>query len=383
MKKLFGLITVIISVLVISSCNKDDVTESWVRGANSLIKTTDGNLMAAGYNTSSGMSYQGCLTKLDAEGNIVWSYNYGTTNSDGFFGVANAANGGFIATGYSYSSDYSYPNLLLVKADASGNQEWMTILTDYAYSQGISVTPSVDSGYIVCGYLMESSTDDRDILIAKFGPDGKKIWVKRYGGKSTSSNNYDEAYDIIASGNGYFLTGSTDGYSNCCGNSFLMRTNARGDSIWEKTYSSAIGYSLEQTDDEGFIIGGSYFTSTDQDFYLLKTSFDGTKQWEKQYARTDYDYGTTVVPTSDGGYALTGNSTVVDNLDIRLLKVDAEGEKTWEKTYGGNNVDQGYGLVLNSDGGFSIAGLSNTGGSYVYLNKTSSDGSLVWEKRLQ
>jgi len=384
MKRLAGFSLLAFSLLLIASCNKDEATEAWLRGANSLIRTTDGNLMTAGYNTSSGMGYQGCLTKLDNDGNVLWSYNYGTANSDGFFGVANAANGGYVATGYSYSTDAGSPNMIIVKVDASGTQEWLTILSDYAISQGISVIPALDnSGYIVVGYLQESSADDRDMLIVKFSNTGQKLWVKRYAGKSSSTNNYDEAYDIIAAENGYYITGSVDGYSNCCGSTFLMHTNAIGDSTWRKTYGSAVGYSLERTADNGFIIGGSYFTSSDQDFYLLKTTSDGTKEWEKQYARSAYDYGSTVVQTSDGGYALVGNSTVNDDLQIRLLKVDATGEKSWEKTYGGDNAEQGYGLVASNDGGFNMAGLSNTGGSFVYLNKVSNDGTLIWEKRLQ
>jgi hypothetical protein len=384
MKRLAGFTLFILFLLFFASCNKNEITESWLRGANNLIRTTDGNMITAGYNISSGLSYQGCLTKLDNDGNVLWSYNYGTTNSDGFFGVANTSDGGYVATGYSYTSDAGSPNLIIAKVDASGNQEWLKTLTDYTISQGISVIPALDnSGYIAVGYMQESSTDDRDMLLVKFNNSGTKIWAKRYGGKSTSTNNYDEAYDIIAADNGYYVTGSVDGYSNCCGSAFLMRTNVNGDSTWRKTYSSAVGYSLARTTDDGVIIGGSYFTSSDQDYYLLKTTSDGTKQWEKQYIRSDYDYGTRVMQTNDGGYALVGNSDINDDLQIRLLKVDASGEKSWEKTFGGNNAEQAYGLIESSDGGFNISGLSNTGGSFVYLSKVSSDGSLIWEKRLQ
>lgn len=384
MKKLITLIAVISAVLFITSCNKDDDTEAWIRGANCLIRTNDGNLMSAGFTLLSGMGFQGLLTKTDNDGNILWSYSYGTTNSDGFFSVANTADGGYVATGYTYASnDPGTPRLILVRVNASGNQEWMTILTDYAVSQGISVVPAIDNGFVVCGYMRESSSGDRNILLVKFSPEGKKEWAKSYGGKSTSTNNYDEAYDLIAADNGYYITGSVNGYSNCCGNAFLMRTNASGDTLWNKTYSGTMGYSIEKTSDNGFIVGGSATSDTDLDFYLLKTNSEGTLIWEKQFPRSGYDYGTAVIPTADGGFALTGNSNVDGNLQISLLKVDANGENIWKKTYGGNNVEYGYGLIQNNDGSYNLAGLSNTGGSFVYLNKTTSDGTLVWEKKLK
>jgi len=384
MKKLFPLIAVVAALLFITSCNKDDDTEAWIRGANCLIRTTDGNMMSAGFTLSSGMGFQGLLTKTDTDGNILWSYSYGTANSDGFFSVANTSDGGYVATGYTYSSnDPGSPRLILVRADASGNQEWLTILEDYAVSQGISVVPAIDSGFVVCGYMRESSSSDRNILLAKFSPEGKKVWARSYGGKNTSINNYDEAYDLIAAGNGYYITGSIDGYSNCCGNAFLMRTDASGDTLWNKTYSGTLGYSIEKTSDNGFIIGGSYSSDTDLDFYLLKTNSEGTLIWEKQYPRGGYDYGTAVIPSADGGFALAGNTNVDGNLQISLLKVDANGQNIWKKTYGGDNVEYGYGLIQNNDGSYNLAGLSNTGGSFVYLNKTTADGTLIWEKKLK
>lgn len=382
MKKLSGFIF-ILSLLILSSCNKDETTEAWLRGANCLIRTTDGNLLAGGFNMTSDMGYQGCLTKTDSDGTVLWSYNYGTSDSEGFFGIANTSDGGYVATGYTYTTDAGSPKLLVLKVDAAGNEQWKTILTSYGISQGISVVPGIDNGYIVVGYMQESTSDDRDILIVKFNGSGEKVWAKKYAGKNTSNDNYDEAYDIIASNNGYYITGSVDGNSSCCGRSFLMRTNVNGDTSWMKSYGSAVGYSLEQTQDNGFIIGGTCFSSNDQDYYMLKTDSEGTKQWEKQYARSDYDYGTTVIQTSDGSYALVGNSLISNDIQIRLLKVNATGEKSWEKTYGDNSVEQGYGLIPDNEGGYYIAGLSNTGGSFVYLNRISADGTLIWEKRLQ
>jgi hypothetical protein len=83
-----------------------------------------------------------------------------------------------------------------------------------------------------------------------------------------------------------------------------------------------------------------------------------------------------MISTSDGGFALTGITDRKGTQDAYLILTDANGESSGkEYTYGGNDVEQGYGLVQMSDGGFCLTGLSNTGGSFIFLNRTDSQGA--------
>jgi hypothetical protein len=55
----------------------------------------------------------------------------------------------------------------------------------------------------------------------------------------------------------------------------------------------------------------------------------------------------------------------------------------WDETYGKGGVEQGYGLVKMNDGGFGITGLSNSDGSFIFLNRTSENGTQQWVKYFQ
>lgn len=383
MKKLSLLLLLVIMILQ-QSCKKDDDVESYVRGGNSLIITPDEQMLIAGFNLTDQNSFDSYLAKVNGNGEVVWSNTYGDKGSDGFYRVINATGGGYVATGFITSVSNARSNLLVVKVSDEGSPEWSKVFGVDSIAQGFSLIATSDGGYVVCGYIMESYDDDRDIYLLKVNSSGERVWTKRYG-KSSGSAAYDEAYDIAQASDGsLYITGSVAGNISCCGDAFLMKLSAEGDSLWSKTYQQGLGYSLAINEDGTIIIGGMV-ESNGQDLYLVKTTAAGELVWEKTYGGTGFDYGTTVRKTSDGGYAITGITALSgsSNQDIMLNKYDAAGALTWAKTFGGDDVDQGVGLIQHNDGGFSITGLSNSGGSNIFLNRIDNAGTETWQKHLK
>jgi hypothetical protein len=378
------LIILTLTYLALYSCKKDIPTETYQRGGNSMIETPDGNLLIAGYNRASETGFDGYLAKVSKEGEKLWAYNYGDVNTDGFYYVINATGGGYVATGVQSLSAYGISNLYMVKVNEMGEKVWQFVGDGIKTTQGFGITETPDNGFIACGYIQDSVDSDRDIYLVKVNSLGDKVWEKRYGSKKagSSTGDYDEAYAITAAGDsGYYLTGSFNGNVSCCGKSFLMKISASGDSLWTKTYTQALGYSIMRLANGNIVICGSS-SANGQDAYLIKTDASGEMIWEKSYGTAGYDFGTAVVLTQDGGYALTGFSSKSgsSNQDVSLYKVNESGALVWSKTFGGDELEQGYGLIRNSDGGFCISGLSNTGGSYIFFNRTDSDGVEIWQK---
>jgi len=380
-------------VAVLTSCNNTtDSPPQYMRGGNSLIMD-NGNLIIAGYNSSSNKGYQATLVSVNPSNadpskvDTNWTRTYGNLYSDAFFNVIKAKGGGYVATGFSNRANGGAPSMLVVITDAAGKE--LHSVSSYGgsgYTEGFSVVQNADSGYLVAGFIQKTSESDRNIYLARIKDDGSLYWEKSIGATSSNKNDTvnETAYSVIAApGGGYYVTGSINGgYYMEGAKIFLMKVSAKGDSLWTKTYGSGFGYSLALTQDGGIAISGSITNGTSQDVFLLKTDLDGNRLWPgtgiKTFGGSAFEYGASMVQTSSGGFAITGFTESITNglQDVYLILTDASGVAAVPNGfhYGGADNEQGYGIV-QSGTDFYITGLSNTGGSYIYLNKVDANGA--------
>jgi hypothetical protein len=74
--------------------------------------------------------------------------------------------------------------------------------------------------------------------------------------------------------------------------------------------------SIQQTSDGGYIVAGSSYSSGGDvtgnhghdDYWVVKLSGSGEKQWEKSLGGSNSDYASSIQQTSDGGYIVAGSS---------------------------------------------------------------------------
>ncbi|WP_171036576.1 CBM96 family carbohydrate-binding protein [Dyadobacter sediminis] len=203
--------------------------------------------------------------------------------------------------------------------------------------------------------------------------------------------------------------------SNVGSKYFILKLDRKGIKEWEKTYGGNKDDELKsviQTSDGGYLIGGqsdsdasgdksdsAYSISTD--YWIIKITADGTKQWDKTYGGTGTDNLATTIQTSDGGYLVGGLSSSPANgiksenpygeFDYWVIKLDANGNKQWDKTLGGSLRDGVSSLIQAPDGGFIVSGDSDSEingnktagskGSYDYwIVKLSASGTKLWDK---
>jgi len=376
---------------LLTSCNKTpDVTPQFQRCGNSLALAANGNLIIAGYNSTSGNGYDATLVMANpANGDTLWTKTYGTSYSDAFYSVNKANKGGIVAVGFSNRANASSPAMLLVITDIQGKLNKSKTYGGSAWSQAFYVLPNADSGYLIAGYIQKSSTSDRNIYLVRTNDSGDTLWTKSLGAQST--NQYDSvndaAYSVVAAPDGgYFVTGTLNAYTQSGGKIFLKKISSTGNELWTKTYGLGIGYSVTLTHENGngvvngVAISGSLQVGSNEDIFLLKTDLDGKQLWAKSYGGNGFEYGANMIETSGGGFAISGitDSKGSGYQDVYLILTDASGTPTADPTYGGADNDQGFGLVEMPDKGFCITGLSNSGGSYIFLNRVNANGSQFW-----
>ena len=204
-------------------------------------------------------------------------------------------------------------------------------------------------------------------------------WTKTFGGSSN-----DRGYSVQqTTDGGYVIGGYTSSYGNGSADVWLIKTDADGDTLWTQTYggsSNDRGYSVQQTTDGGYIIAGytESFGNGDDDVWLIKTDSNGDSLWTKTFGGSDGDYGYSVQQTTDGGYIITCTeySYGMDS-NIWLIKTDSLGQEEWNQIFYYVGNSEGRSVQQTTDGGYIIAGM------YSYLAiliKTDSLGNEEWNQ---
>lgn len=296
--------------------------------AYSLEPTSDGGYIMAGYTRSSGAGLSDVyLIKIDSLGGLLWDTTYGGDSTDVGHSVQQTLDGGYIVAGETRSFGAGLSDVYLIKTDSVGNVLWDSTYGGSLDDVGYSVKQTPDGGYIVGGNTSSFAVNG-DIYCIKTDPLGNTVWDTTYGGGS-----YDEGHSVgLTSDGGYVVAGRSFSFGAGLGDVYLVKIDTLGDILWDTTYggdSSDIGYSVQQTPDQGYIITGYTlsFGGGSFDLYLVKTDSTGTTLWETTYGDTADDRGRCVVQTMDGGYAVTGytRSFGAGVNDFYLIKTDANG----------------------------------------------------------
>jgi len=362
----------------------------------SVQQTMDGGYIIAGSTESYGAGDTDVwLIKINSKGNEEWNKTCGGRHDDEGYSVQQTDDGGYIITGYTHSYGIGGHEVWLIKTDSKGNEEWSKTFVGSDDDEGYSVQQTADGGYIITGFTESYGAGYKDIWIINTDSRGNKEWSKTFGG-----NHSDKGYSVQQTNDdGYIITGAVTSTTDLIytaakygGAVWLIKTDPKGNEEWNKTFGDSdshgdAGYSVQQTDNGGYIITGytkyyswvSWYRSVDsKHVWLIKTDSKGNTEWNKTFGEADYlDYGQSVQQTWDGGYIITGCTDYygAGGSDIWLIKTDSKGNGEWSKTFGGNHSEMGYSIQQTNDGGYIITGSTEsygTGERDVWLIKLKS-----------
>jgi hypothetical protein len=220
-------------------------------------QTTDGGYIVCGstsYYRDDGEDIW--LIKTDAEGNKLWDKAFGGDGINVGYSVQQTLDDGYIVCGITQYYEIDNTTARLIKTDAFGNKLWDKIFSDQMGTAAISVQPTTDGGYILCGWASSYKPFEEEVWLMKTDADGNKLWDKTFGGKGLAyANSVQQTTD-----GGYILCGRTGSYETGKMEALLIKADAKGNKLWDKTFEgkgAAEGQSLQKTTDGGYILCGT------------------------------------------------------------------------------------------------------------------------------
>ena len=335
------------------SCKVDVFGNSYLAG----VTESQSGIAEGGHQNSIVAEFDAFLAKFDESGTRLWGTYYGGEGVDLAHACATDADGNVYLAGETESTEGiaagghqneagGESDSFLVKFDASGTRIWATYYGGSDLDGALSC--AVDSnGNVYLAGLAASPDGDLafegfqntpgglyDAYLAKFDPDGVRIWATYYG---VANNDFGTGCAVDASDH-VFLSGNTESTAGMA----------------EGGHQNSFG-------------GG------DRDGYLVKFDASGERLWATYYGGSNLEIGWGCTTDLDGNSFLTGLTLSLDNIGFEghqnnfigftaafLVKFDPMGERLWGTYYGGPTSEFAYNCATDTDGNVYMAGETNS-----------------------
>ena len=321
---------------------------------------------------SAGSSY---TVGLKADGTVVAVGR----NDYGQCDLSNWNNISQVATGYFHTVGVMNDGTVVSAGSNSSGQSNVSGWTDIVHvDAGSSTTVGLkaDGSVLLIGSLSQYDVSNWQLQVPEM-PRGDS-WVINYGTADSDTLRCAKLTDD----NGFIVGGSIN--HDLC----IIKFDDNQQISWRKILSGPVSeyaYSLDQTNDSGYIVAGYTLSYGDggSDYLIIKLDSFGNVEWQKTYGGSDYEWASDALQTNDGGYIVTGHtkSFGTGDQDIWILRLDENGTVEWQKTYGTTQLEWSNAIRQTADGGYVSIGYTSSGYGYGRLVfKTNANGDILWQK---
>ncbi|OFV99153.1 MAG: hypothetical protein A3H28_01485 [Acidobacteria bacterium RIFCSPLOWO2_02_FULL_61_28] len=320
------------------------------------------------------------VRKYDANGTEQWTRQFGSTGGDRAFAVAADSTGVYVVgwtsgalPGQTYLGGVS--DVFVRKYDANGNVLWTrqfgTAARDGANGVAVDGSGSVYVGGYTTGTLPGQLTNAGlyDSFVRKYDTNGTEQWTRQFGQLPTGD---DAVHGVAADSTGVYvggrLLGTLPGQTAAGGyDAFVRKYNGGGTEQWTRQFGTTGNDAVNglAADSTGvYVTGGTEGALPGQtsaglgvrDAFVRKYDANGTEQWTRQFGTRAQDEAFGVAADASGvhvvgtaGFALPGlPSSTVGQVFAR--KYDANGAERATQQFGAGGSEAGTGVAADATG---------------------------------
>ncbi|NLY94739.1 MAG: hypothetical protein GXY23_12005 [Myxococcales bacterium] len=343
-----------------------------------------------------------------------WVRQFGTAGLDFAEAVAIDANGhivvaGVVSGGLSDEPALGERDAFVRKLDREGNVLWTrqfgTSARERVFDVAVDPAGSIYVGGSTEGtFPGETSSGGEDGFVRKYDADGNALWTRQLGtagADRVTALEVDSAGDLVVVGwvrNA--LAGQTSlGWQDA----FVRKYDAAGNALWTVQFGTnesdyAYGVALDD-EDAIYVIGETWGEFAGQtaagfaDAFVQKLDAQGNALWVRQFGTDDSDYATAVVADPEDGavvvvgetFGTFGGGPYLDYADGFVRRLDAAGNTLWTTQFGGYDDEYVYAVAVDAAGDVVIGGSTydvfpgedGAGGADAYLLRFDRTGAVV------
>lgn len=320
------------------------------------------------------------ITKLDEDGNLLFSKAYSTTARQTKIDNANRLAIDSSSNIYLAAKDQTYDNTaLLIKTDADGVFQWARELTDSEPVNATSVAVDSNDNVVIVGYRENYVFGGVSLyypagFIAKYNSSGTLQW-QRLLYRSASAVTPTTINDVaIDSSDNIIVCGSHSiGDQGDTGEALIVKYDSSGNVVWQKIlgdYQSddkQQGFNAVSVDSNDNILATGYRNDTNNDTFTLAAKFNsgGTLQWQKKLSASADDTAAhrSVVDSNDDLIVSYYYSSDIgsSSANVMVLKMSgADGSVEWGREMLKFDNDYVHGIGLDNTQNILLVGTMGT-----------------------